>query len=64
MAAVDGALVMEASRVSERFQISHFDAQIIAAAARMHCSFVFSEDLNHGQDYGGVRIVNPFIPQR
>jgi predicted nucleic acid-binding protein len=29
----------------------------------MGCAIVYSEDLNHGQDYGGVRIMNPFIPQ-
>ena len=60
MAAVDGALVLEAVQIAERFQISHFDAQILAAAKRMGCTTVYSEDLNHGQDYGGVRVVNPF----
>lgn len=63
MAAVDGALVLEAAQISERFQTSHFDAQILAAAKRMGCGIVYSEDLNHGQDYGGVRVVNPFLPQ-
>ena len=62
MAAVDGALVLEAVQIAERFQISHFDAQILAAAKRMGCATVYSEDLNHGQDYGGVRVVNPFLP--
>jgi predicted nucleic acid-binding protein len=28
----------------------------------MGCTTVYSEDLNHGQDYGGVRVVNPFLP--
>ena len=62
MAAVDGALVLEAVEIAERFQISHFDAQILAAAKRMGCATVYSEDLSHGQDYGGVRVVNPFRP--
>ena len=61
MAAV-GALVLEAVEIAERFQISHFDAQILAAAKRMGCATVYSEDLSHGQDYGGVRVVNPFRP--
>jgi len=60
MAAVDGALVLAALDVAERFQLSHFDAQIIAAAKRMECATLYSEDLNHGQDYAGVRVVNPF----
>ena len=62
MAAVDGPLVLEAVQIAERFQISHFDAQILAAAKRMGCATVYSEDLSHGQDYGGVRLVNPFLP--
>ena len=62
MATVDGALVLEAVQIAERFQVSHFDSQILAAAKRMNCATVFSEDMNHGQDYGGVRVVNPFLP--
>ena len=34
-----------------------------AEAAHAHRSTaVYSEDLSHGQDYGGVRVVNPFLP--
>ena len=43
-----------------RFSISHFDAQIIAAAQRLDCALVYSEDLSHGQAYGAVRVMNPF----
>jgi predicted nucleic acid-binding protein len=60
MVVVDGPLVLEALQIAERFQISHFDAQILAAARRMGCGIVYSEDLNHGQDYGGVQVINPF----
>lgn len=62
MVAIDGALVLEALQLAERFQTSHFDAQILAAAKRLDCATLYSEDLNHGQDYGGVRVVNPFVP--
>ncbi len=62
MANVEGALVLEAVQIAERCQTSHFDAQILAAARRMGCKTVYSEDLNHGQDYGGVRVVSPFLP--
>lgn len=64
MATVDGALVLEAAQIAERFQIGHFDAQILAAAKRMSCATVYSEDLNDGQDYGGVRVKNPFLPAK
>ena len=43
------------------FQISYWDAAILTAAKQMGYSTVFSEDLNPGQDYDGVRVVNPFV---
>ena len=57
---VDGRMVLEAAEVSERYQISQFDAQIVAAARRMSCATIYSEDLNDGQEYAGVRVINPF----
>jgi predicted nucleic acid-binding protein len=44
-----------------RWQLSLWDAMILAAA---HCSGsreLLTEDLNHGQDYGGVIAMNPFL---
>ena len=35
-------------------------AAIIAAAQEGNCSEVLSEDMNDGQNYGGVKVVNPF----
>lgn len=60
MASVDGALVSEAVLIAERFMISYYDAQIVAAALRMQCPVIYTEDLNDAQDYGGVMAVNPF----
>jgi predicted nucleic acid-binding protein len=53
------ALVESALRTTERFQISYWDAAIIEAARALGCREVLSEDLSDGQDYGGVRVVNP-----
>ena len=53
-------LVQEAAEDSVRFQINYYDAAILAAARRMGCALVLSEDLNDGQDYGGVTVSNPF----
>ena len=33
---------------------------IIAAVLELGCHTIYSEDLNDGQDYGGVTAVNPF----
>lgn len=46
--------------LAHRFQISNWDAAILAAAAQLGCAIVYSEDLSHGQDYDGVRVENPF----
>ena len=54
------SLVEAALRTTERFQISYWDAAIIEAARSLGCREVLSEDLNDGQDFGGVRVVNPF----
>lgn len=43
-----------------RFQINYYDAAILAAARRLKCKVVHSEDLNDGQDYDGVTVSNPF----
>ena len=40
---VDGPLVKDAIGVAQRYQISYFDAQIVAAAKRMGCATLFSE---------------------
>lgn len=48
---------------SKRFQLSYWDAAIIEAARALGCTQVFSEDLNAGQSYGGVRVINPFRRQ-
>lgn len=47
--------------IATRYQISNWDAAILAAAAESGCRIVYSEDLNHGQDYGGVQVENPFL---
>lgn len=50
----------DALALKSRFQISYWDAAFLAAARAAGCTEVLSEDLNEGQDYGGVIIVNPF----
>jgi predicted nucleic acid-binding protein len=41
--------------------ISYWDAAIVSAASAAGCPVLFSEDLKHGQDYGGVQVSNPFF---
>lgn len=53
-----------ATELSDRFGISYWDGAILAAAAAIGCEAVYSEDLNDQQDYGGVRVINPFREQQ
>ncbi len=53
-------LVRRALEIQARYQISHWDAAIIAAAEHAKCSVILSEDLTAGQLYSTVRAENPF----
>lgn len=54
------AVLQSALRLKERFQTSYWEAAILAAAQAANCRQLLSEDLNHDQDYDGVRVLNPF----
>jgi len=54
------AVLDDALATKDRFQVSYWDAAIIAAARACGCTEVLSEDMNDGQMYGSVRVVNPF----
>jgi predicted nucleic acid-binding protein len=55
------ALAQRAFEIKNRYQIRYWDAAIIAAASELGCHTLYSENLNHGQDYDGVHVVNPFL---
>ena len=59
---VDGSvgLFREASRLTLRFRIHPYDAAIVAAASELGATMLYSEDLSDGQEYDGVRVINPF----
>jgi len=55
-----GELALDAFAIQQRYQISYWDAAIIAAARELGCETLYTEDLNAGQDYAGVIVRNPF----
>ena len=59
--AVDRELVLAALSLRNRYNLSHWDAAILCAAARLGAHTVISEDLSHGQQYDGVTVLNPFL---
>ena len=56
----DAELVLRASRTSAESRISIWDAMVVEAAVLAGCRTLLTEDLNHGQEVRGVRIVDPF----
>lgn len=58
--AIDGLLATAAVGRSQSSKISYWDALILEAARAGGAQQVLSEDLNPGQDYDGVTVVNPF----
>jgi predicted nucleic acid-binding protein len=57
----DGATMLEAIDMEQRYQLSFWDALIVVAAQKGGASVLFSEDFNHGQKFGSVVVQNPFI---
>ncbi|MFP4068628.1 MAG: PIN domain-containing protein [Verrucomicrobiota bacterium] len=55
----DPKMVGRAVELKSLFQISFWDASILAAAESAGCRRLFTEDLNEGQVYGAIRVVNP-----
>ena len=60
VAALTVETFVRALGISARFGLSLWDSTIIAAAQGSNCAKLYSEDFNHGQDYGGVCVINPF----
>jgi predicted nucleic acid-binding protein len=60
---IDHQLVRIAIERSQRYGISYWDAAILAAAEALGAHTVYSEDLQAGQRYGRVQVVNPFSSQ-
>ena len=57
---IDHQLVRIAIEQSQRYQISYWDAAILAAAEALGAHTLNSEDSNDGQRYGNLRVLNPF----
>jgi predicted nucleic acid-binding protein len=53
--------VLNALSLESRYNISFWDALIVNAAQMSDASVLYTEDLNHGQHFGSVQVVNPFL---
>ena len=56
----DPAVLAEAFEIAEKHNLQTYDCIILAAAAQGGCDILYSEDMQHGFEWSGVRVVNPF----
>lgn len=57
----DAALVIQALARSAQNDLSIWDAMVIEAAQRAKAEVLYTEDLQHGQRFGTLTVVNPFL---
>ena len=57
---IDVAILERAWLLEDRYDLSWWDALIVAAAQACECHVLLTEDLQHGQTFGGVQVVDPF----
>jgi len=55
------ALYGEALRLYGKGGLSWYDSLIVSAAILGDCDLLMTEDLQHGQKFGALEIVNPFL---
>jgi len=58
---VDQSYVLGGFEAAKRYRLKYYDAALLAAAERLGAAIFYTEDLSHGQLYGTVRAVNPFL---
>jgi len=57
----DDALLERGWQLQDRYQLSYWDALIVAAAKAASCRYLLTEDLQAGQKLDGIEVVNPFL---
>jgi predicted nucleic acid-binding protein len=55
------ALYVEGLHLRSRYRLAWYDCLIVAGAIEAQCSVLYSEDMQHGQRFGDLRIENPFL---
>jgi predicted nucleic acid-binding protein len=55
------ALYSEAVRLKDKYRLAWYDSLIVASASEGESSILYSEDFRHGQKFGDLRIMNPFL---
>lgn len=59
--AADDAILEQAWKIQDRYQLSFWDSLIVAAAKAASCRYLLTEDLQADQELDGLLVVNPFL---
>ena len=59
---IDGKMILAAIHRSRDSRLSFWDALVVQAAIEGHADTLYTEDMQDGQTFDGVRVVNPFAP--
>ena len=57
---VDERAFVAAWEAQDRFGLSWWDSLIVGTARLADCRYLLTEDLHHGQDLDGLRVLSPF----
>jgi predicted nucleic acid-binding protein len=61
--AVDAAILERGWKLQDRYQLSYWDALIVAAAKSAGCRYLLTEDLQTNQDLDGIMVISPFLTE-
>jgi predicted nucleic acid-binding protein len=57
----DAMLLERGWKIQDRYQLSYWDALIVAAAKTASCLYLLTEDFQAGQKFDDIEVVNPFL---
>jgi predicted nucleic acid-binding protein len=60
----DTELLLRGMDEERRWKVAYWDGLILAAARRAKAEILWSEDFSTGQDYDGIQVINPLVPER
>lgn len=58
---VNASILDRGWKFQDRYQLSFWDALIVAAAKSIGCRYLLTEDLQSNQDLDGILVISPFL---
>ncbi len=60
---MDVAILERGWKLQDRYQLSFWDALIVAAAKSVGCRYLLTEDLQTNQDLDSIIVISPFLSE-